>query len=136
MNVAFHIPITPVPKGRPRFQRIGSFTKIYTPTKTLQYEKQITLACKSAMAGRPPMTSGLHIDLRFHFEPPKSWSNKRTAAAIDTNHSSKPDIDNLTKAVMDALNGVAWTDDAQVHSMIVSKSWAATPCVFVHVMEA
>jgi Holliday junction resolvase RusA-like endonuclease len=33
----------------------------------------------------------------------------------------KPDADNLTKTVMDAMNGVAWRDDAQVCSLSATK---------------
>lgn len=35
--------------------------------------------------------------------------------------TSKPDLDNLAKAVMDSLNGVCWIDDAQVCRIVLSK---------------
>jgi Holliday junction resolvase RusA-like endonuclease len=34
---------------------------------------------------------------------------------------TKPDVDNLAKAILDALNGVAYEDDSQVYSLEVQK---------------
>jgi Holliday junction resolvase RusA-like endonuclease len=39
--------------------------------------------------------------------------------------SRRPDLDNLVKAVLDALNGLAWRDDAQIHTLHISKVVAA-----------
>lgn len=39
-------------------------------------------------------------------------------------HTSRPDVDNVVKALCDALNGIAWTDDAQVAEIRASKEWA------------
>ena len=48
---------------------------------------------------------------------PKSlWDKVR--ALLDT---GKPDCDNIAKAVLDALNGVAFDDDAQVVTLLVRK---------------
>lgn len=41
--------------------------------------------------------------LLFTLPMPKSWSRKQRAAMLGTPHQQVPDIDNLTKAVMDAL---------------------------------
>jgi Holliday junction resolvase RusA-like endonuclease len=57
------------------------------------------------------------------FAPPASWSGRRRAAAIGTPHTQKPDADNLAKAIKDALNRLAWTDDAQVAELTVRKMW-------------
>lgn len=40
-------------------------------------------------------------------------------------HEKKPDLDNLAKSVLDALNGIVWRDDAQVASLSMSKQIAA-----------
>jgi Holliday junction resolvase RusA-like endonuclease len=49
--------------------------------------------------------------------------------------SKKPDIDNVVKAVLDGLNGVAWKDDKQVTSLMASKVYGENPQVVVHVAE-
>ena len=42
-------------------------------------------------------------------------------------HDRRPDCDNLLKAVMDALNGLIWTDDARIVDMRVQKDYAIGP---------
>jgi len=49
------------------------------------------------------------------------------AASMYIDHVVKPDIDNLAKSTMDAINGIAYTDDAQVTSGNFSKRWAHSP---------
>ena len=43
---------------------------------------------------------------------------KRIASMYDL---QKPDVDNIAKSVLDALNGVAWDDDKQVVFLLVRK---------------
>ena len=53
-------------------------------------------------------------------------------------HTKRPDLDNLVKAVLDALNGLAWRDDAQIHTLNISKVVAAgdeQPHVQVRIAE-
>ena len=48
-------------------------------------------------------------------------SNKRFPKAKKATavwKSSKPDADNLAKIVADALNGIAWGDDAQIADLL------------------
>lgn len=39
-------------------------------------------------------------------------------------HRRRPDLDKLTRGVLDALTGYAWIDDAQVCAIVASKSYA------------
>lgn len=56
------------------------------------------------------------IKVEATFVPPTSWpSRKRTAAMEECQlYTSKPDADNILKLVIDALNGLAWSDDKSV----------------------
>ena len=38
--------------------------------------------------------------------------------------TKKPDIDNITKVVLDALNKVAYLDDTQVVELAIIKRWS------------
>lgn len=44
------------------------------------------------------------------------FTNKRKITA-------RPDIDNLVKAVTDALNGILWKDDSQIVSLSAEKRY-------------
>lgn len=102
-------------KGRPRFTRGGH---AYTPKGTRDYEMAIREAYENA-PGRPPepFSGPIAVCINTYRQLPKS-TPKSVLSEPDTH---KPDIDNVAKIVLDALNGVAWEDDAQVVSLTVSK---------------
>ena len=102
-------------KGRPRFTRCGH---AYTPKPTRDYERAIREAFENA-PGRPPepFSGPIAVCIMTYRQLPKS-----TPKSVSSEHDThKPDIDNVAKIVLDALNGVAWEDDAQVVSLTVSK---------------
>lgn len=61
--------------------------------------------------------------LTFFMPIPVSWSKSKKESAIrgDVLPTTKPDIDNLAKCVLDALNGIAYRDDNQVVRLESSK---------------
>jgi hypothetical protein len=40
-------------------------------------------------------------------------------------HATKPDVENLAKALLDALTGILWVDDGQVAELVLRKKVAA-----------
>ena len=67
----------------------------------------------------------------------KSWSTvkKGRALAQMIRPIVKPDLDNIAKAILDGMNGVAWEDDKQVVSLRMEKTYSAVPRVVVEVWE-
>lgn len=114
------IPGTPQGKGRARARIAGKgakqFIQHYTPGKTRSYEEAIKVLAAAQMSGRPPLVGAVHMALVIVMPVPKSWPNwKRELVDKDAiAPTTKPDSDNVEKAVKDALNGVVWKDDAQV----------------------
>lgn len=49
--------------------------------------------------------------------------------------SRKPDVDNIEKAVLDALNGIAYKDDARVHRTSGAKFYGAPPRLEITIKE-
>ena len=45
----------------------------------------------------------------------------------------KPDFDNIGKVICDALNGIAYRDDAQIVDALVRKFYSDTPRVIVEI---
>ena len=112
----------PIAKGRPRFSRHA-----YTPPKTEEYEKLIASSWDGGMV------DGKHLmaTMRFGMPIPKSWSKDRQRLSVGKMHESKPDLDNLVKAVLDGLNGVAFDDDAKIAAFMAEKIYAVEPFVEV-----
>ena len=102
-------------KGRPRFTRGGH---AYTPKATRDYEAAIREAFENATV-RPqePFSGPIAVCIKTYRQLPRS-TPKSVIMEPDTH---KSDADNVAKVVLDALNGVAWLDDAQVTSLTVVK---------------
>lgn len=129
------IPIMPVPKARPRFTRYG---KPYTPEKTKEYEKAIAETWKQATKNfkydpEQPLYVNLVFGLPIAKSTPKYKAEQMAQGII--RHTKKPDADNLAKAVMDALNGVAWEDDSQVVKVSIFKEYAKEPYVYIYIHD-
>jgi Holliday junction resolvase RusA-like endonuclease len=116
----------PVAKGRPRMTRKGF---AYTPAATRKYEAHGRLAAQLAMDGRPPIEAPVRIELLVELPVPASWSKRKSADAI-TGHvrpTSRPDVDNYLKAILDAINTIVVADDAQVVEVYAKKKFSVAP---------
>lgn len=127
--ITFSVETEPVGKGRPRF---CANRRVYTPQKTVVFEKTIADAARIAYR-RPPLIYPIELEIVLTYTIPKSWSKKKKDTAV---FPRKPDIDNVAKAVMDALEGVIYVDDSQVADLIVTKRYAPCPLVLVSVAHA
>lgn len=129
------IPITPVPKARPRFTRYGH---TYTPKKTADYEKAIAEYWRQATHNfKYDREQALIVNFVFGMPIPKSTSKSKTELMANgtIRPTKKPDVDNLAKAVMDGLNGVAWADDSQVVRVSIYKEYAKEPYVYIYIHD-
>ena len=127
---------TPVGKGRPKFARRGKFVSTYTPTKTRTYEDTIKVAARRAMTIEPlqtPVTVFVYISVPI----PASYSKKRKQACLSgfEKPMKKPDIDNVSKCFLDAMNGIVYLDDVQVISLHMTKVYNTVGMVEVLVRE-
>ena len=111
-----------VSKARPRSTMIGNRAVMYTPDKTKNFENYVKLVA-AQHAPKELLTSALGVELHFFFQRPKSLPKKIL------NHTKKPDIDNLAKSVMDALEGIIYVNDAQVISLRVTKDYGVPQCI-------
>lgn len=126
---SFTVPGVPCGKGRPRFVKATGRT--YTPAKTVSYEASIAEAAADVMDGATPITAPVGVKVQAVFPIPASWPKKKKEAARW--HTSKPDGDNIAKAIGDALNGVVWKDDSQIARMAISKVYGDVPGLHVFV---
>jgi Holliday junction resolvase RusA-like endonuclease len=116
------IPVTPVPKARPRFAKGGW---AYSDPKTKAFEKECSSHFAAAMDGQAPFVGPLAVELVFGMKKPKV--PKFSVPAV------RPDLDNLVKGVMDAANGFMFTDDGQIVAQHAYKVYSEEPQIVVSV---
>ena len=133
--VAFSIPGEPQGKGRAKIVKIGGSSRMATPAKTVAYEGLVALAAQKAMAGTGPFACALAVEIDAVHTVPASWSKKKRADALcgAMHPTTKPDIDNIAKAIADGGNGVAWVADKQIARLLVTRRYGETPGVHVRV---
>ena len=138
-KIEFFVPGAPIGKGRPRAARRGTGVVMFTPEKTAGYEALVAAAASNAMRAEagPLFTGPLEAVLEMRIPIPASWSKAHKAAALAGAElpTSKPDIDNVAKAILDACNGVAFRDDAQVVMLVATKAFSDEPGVRVVIRE-
>lgn len=127
-TVFFTVLGPPKGKARPRF----SGGHAYTPTATRTYESQVRTAYNDVALG-VRFTGPVRMEILAFYPIPKSAGKARRAAmeAGNVQPVKKPDWDNLGKIICDALNGLAWRDDAQVVDAHVVKRYGVEPMVHV-----
>ena len=137
--VKFTVPGQPKGKARARTVRRGggkSFS--YTPEGTVLYENLIK-TCYLQDAGHVLFNDGqpLAVSITAFYEVPKSYSKKKKQEMLDGQlyPTKKPDIDNIAKCVLDALNKLAYRDDTQVVRLHMEKHYAEIPRVKVEIRE-
>jgi Holliday junction resolvase RusA-like endonuclease len=121
------------PKGQPRprasmFRNAGR-PRVFDPGTAENWKSLIMVEAK-AFRDQLPIEGPICLAVEFHFTRPKNHFQIRRGelagvkAAAPLWKEAKPDIDNLLKAVMDALTQVgAWRDDAQVCETVVRKKF-------------
>lgn len=129
-EISFVVPGEAVP-----WARAGVHGKVhFTPAKQRNYAGVLKLYCQRAMHGRGPIEGPIELSVVAKYAWPKSWSQKRRNAPGAVWKTSRPDRSNLEKIIEDALNTVAWQDDAQVVSGHCWKMYADVPSLTVRIV--
>jgi Holliday junction resolvase RusA-like endonuclease len=136
--ITFTVPGAPQGKGRPRIGKVGPHARMFTPAKTVVYENLVAQIAQQAMQGRPLLDEAVRVSLSIDCQVPASWSGRKQRAALagDLLPTSKPDVDNVVKAIFDGCNGVLWRDDVLVVDLSLRKRYSAVPGVLVQVFTA
>lgn len=134
-TVSFIIPGAAVGKGRPRVAVCGGHARAYTPAKTRTREGVVASLCMDAMQGLPAFTGPVDVSIYVESPIPASWSKRRRAEACGHPYPVKPDLDNIIKLYLDAINGIAFVDDKQVVSIAASKAYGNEPHTTIQITE-
>lgn len=104
----------PVAQPRPRATARGGFARVYNPSTADEWKDAIRLA---AIEHGETFDGPVSLAITFYMPKPKRHK-------AGSQHMTKPDLDNLVKAVMDALTKAGWwKDDCQVVSLVASKHY-------------
>ena len=124
---SFWVPGEPV--GQPR-HRSTSTGRMYTPNPKRKDGSRPVAAWRDAIAAHAttptdPLAPPIRVDMTFFLPRPKRLMTK--LSTLDPlPHTSKPDIDNLTKLVLDVMTRKEWwRDDAVVCEGLYSKYYHA-----------
>ena len=127
------IPGPPIGKGRPRATTMGGHVRLYTPKRTADWERSSALIIRNAWMSAPE-DGYCSAEIVAVFPRPKRLLRKKDPSHRLW-HSSKPDIDNVCKSVLDSLvMGGVIRDDTQVVRLVADSVYASKsegPCVEV-----
>lgn len=128
MTIEAFIKGQPVPQPRPRACLRGRRAGIYNPPSADEWKAKIAAGLVD-YANRDDKRPFM-LFLTFYMRRPLShYGTGKNKHKIKRNapdhHLQTPDIDNLTKAVMDAITVLnVWRDDSQVVSLNAAKVWS------------
>ena len=124
------IPGKPNPKGRPRRGRYGG---VYTPKDTRQWETMAKTMIRLQWR-KSPLDGPLYVSITACYAIPQSWSKKKRSTPPE--RTAKPDLDNIIKSALDAMNGVVYKDDSQVCKIVAEKRYSTIACLDIRVYKA
>lgn len=114
------IPGQPVAKGRPRFANGHA----YSPKLSQRWEQSAAFQIQSII-GSPRYACPMKLEVTAYFHRPLKMNAKKYSTNR-IHHTSRPDADNVLKAVCDALTlaGVV-KDDSVLNHVVLTKYYAA-----------
>lgn len=128
-TIRFTVPAIPIaqPRQRQRVVHVGgrAIAQNYTPKSDPVNAFKATVAhAAAAVFCGAPLDCPVSIACLFVFPRPKSltWKTKPMPRVL---HTGKPDVDNVFKALTDALNGIVFIDDSRIYSATIQKVIAA-----------
>lgn len=128
----------PVGQPRARITTRGRFAHAYTPKShpVHAWKAAVRQAAIAAMRDKThahgfPAGQGVPVSVELWFSMPRPASHLNAAGELRKGkplfHTSKPDTDNLVKAVFDALTEAeVWHDDSQVIRHLVEKVYSTS----------
>ena len=124
-----------VGKERPRVNMYSGM--VYTPGKTKDYETLIQQSFKIKYKNFMQLEGRISVEIIEYLAIPKSAKKSEIPKMLNNEISptKKPDVDNITKSVLDAMNNFVFKDDNQVSKVAVEKRYGNVEKIVVKVEE-
>ena len=111
----------PIPWARPAQGRFGRYDS------QKHVKDALGLIFRGAIGKHLSPTGIFRLTLKFYLPRP----NKKKSIGEGEVHHIRPDLDNLTKLVLDAGNGILWQDDSMIVSIHAEKFYSSTPRTYI-----
>lgn len=136
--ISFTVYGTPRPAGSKRaFVRGGRAMVVDANPQSKPWKQEIAGTAAMVMGDEHPFDGALSVRLMFVMSRPQAhYLRGEVRGSAPLYHVSRPDVDKLSRAVLDSLTGIVWRDDAQVAVKHVKKVYGEHPGVTVHVEPA
>ena len=84
-----------------------------------------------------PLKGRISVEIKAYFKILKSTPKKEVSKMLsgEVSPTKKPDIDNITKIILDALNKMAFEDDNQITKINVEKFYGEEEKVYIKIEE-
>lgn len=118
--ITFQVHGLPIPQGSTRAFVVKGKPIITSSAKGLATWRRLIADVAQDYAPQEPWSGPVGIDLHFGIPRPKSAPKRRRVWP-----DKRPDLDKLTRAVLDALTYVIFADDSQVVRIRADKDYGA-----------
>lgn len=110
---------------------------VYTPGKTKDYEFLVQQYFKMKYPRFEEIQGRVSVEIIAYMSIPKTTSKKNRELMLNNEISptKKPDVDNIAKSILDAMNRYILHDDNQVSKISVEKRFGEIEKVWIKVEE-
>lgn len=121
IDVTFQVPGPPHGKGRPRAARRGRHIVMHTDDKTTSYGGKVAMCARAAL-GSTLIEGPIRVDMVSIMVRPQRLNRRQDAPGLLW-APTKPDRDNIDKAILDGM-AAHWRDDAEVVFGVLATCYA------------
>lgn len=124
-EISFSVLGTPAPQGSKR--HVGNGVMVESSKRVKPWRQDVAAAAEEALTGLFPFSGAVGVEIEFRFGRAKGhYGTGRNADVLKPSaphhHAVRPDVDKMTRAVLDALKTAgAYKDDAQVTDLHATK---------------
>jgi crossover junction endodeoxyribonuclease RusA len=108
--------VLPYPPSGNRYWRhaiVANHVQVYTSKEAKAYKADI--AWRARAAGIKPILGPIEYELALYPHRPQDWQKRVKLDPVWWDLTvQRLDLDNCRKVLLDALNGVCWTDDSKI----------------------
>jgi len=133
-SITFSVPGKPRGLPRPRVAVVHGQPRVYDSKSAKALKARIRAAYLDAAGLHVPHKGRVTVQIDACFKPPSKWRVALRKAAYGNPATTGDDVDNIAKAVLDALNECAYDDDRQVSDIKSGKYYGPVPNTLVSLL--